>query len=288
MVGAAAVTALFQRWARGLVEGAESERLYSLLTLRLADEDNLPAARAAQALSHPGFAPLGAETELEGAFRTRRADRDVNILVPILESMGGSSITLLREIVEAEEGMVFRAAAARALERLTGEQVPIGVGAEDQPARRVDWEGLARIGTTPRVRIRTGRGEMIVRLLTEQAPLTVQTFLGQIRRGEHDRTRFHRVVSNFMAQGGDIGMGDGSGTPGYEIRSEFTQLPFGRGVLGMASGGKDTENSQYYLAHSDQPHLEGGFTAFGWIEQGAEVLDQIQQGDMIVSMRVEN
>lgn len=83
-------------------------------------------------------------------------------------------------------------------------------------------------------------------------------------------------------------MGEGSGNPGYAIRTEFTQLPFDRGVLGMASAGKDTENSQYYLTHSSQPHLEGGFTAFGWIERGADVLDQVQEGDRIIRMTIQD
>jgi peptidylprolyl isomerase len=284
---AAAVNALFQRWARGVLEDGVSPRLYSILILRLADADNLPAVRAAQALSHPGFGPLGSEAALEEAFAERRAGRDLNVLVPILESMGGSSVPLLREIV-VEEEVALRAAAARALERLTGEQVPIGAAGDQARWRSIDWARLAGEGTEPRVRIETVRGEMTVRMFIEQAPLTVQTFLDQVRAGQHDGTRFHRVVSNFVAQGGDFGMGEGSGNPGYAIRTEFTQLPFDRGVLGMASAGKDTENSQYYLTHSSQPHLEGGFTAFGWIERGADVLDQVQEGDRIIRMTIQD
>lgn len=285
---AAAVNALFQRWARGVLEDGVSPQFYSILTLRLADADNLPAARAAQALGHPAFGPLGSEAVLEEAFASRREEGDLNILVPILESMGGSSVPLLREIVAEEQDIALRAAAARALERLTGEQVPIGAAGDQERWRSVDWERLAAVGTEPRIRIETVRGEMTVRMFTEQAPLTVQTFLDQVEAGEHDGTRFHRVVSNFVAQGGDFGMGEGSGDPGYAIRTESTQLPFERGVMGMASAGKDTENSQYYLTHSSQPHLEGGFTAFGWIERGADVLDRIQEGDRIIRMTIQD
>ena len=229
---------------------------------------------------------MGGETLLEDAFHLRRPAGDLNILVPILESMGPTSLPLLRDVAEAGEELALRAAAARALERLTGEQVPIGGTQVEAPDPSIDWTTLAELGDSPRIRITTERGPIIVRLYTEQAPLTVQEFVSQVRAGLHDGTRFHRVGANFVAQAGDFGMGDGSGTTGYQLRSEFTQLPFQRGVLGMASAGKDTEGSQYYLAHSMQPHLNGSYTAFGWIETGAAVLDRIQQGDQVIRMTV--
>ena len=287
LVRGAAVLALAQRWGRGAVGDEPAQRFYMLFVGRLGDSENLPVARAAFALSHPSLAPLGAELALEGAFRARRANGDTNVLIPILESMSESSLPLLREVVEGDDLRV-RAAAARSIERLTGEQVPIGATAAVAPRRSIDWVVLAQLGATPRIRIVTDQGEMMVRLFTEQAPLSVQTFVEDVRRGAHDGTRFHRVVSNFVAQGGDLGMGDGSGIPAYQIRSEFTQLPFQRGTLGMASAGKDTEGSQFYLAHSMQPHLDGGYTAFGWIEEGANVLDLIQQGDELIRLTLED
>ena len=287
LVRAAAVRALAQRWARGAVGDEPAERLYTLFVDRLGDPENLPAARAAIALSQPSFGPLGGEAVLEEAFAARRAEGDANILSPILESMGSSSLPLLREVVEGEQ-LMLRGAAARALERLTGEQVPLGGAEATMPPPTIDWAALSELGPAPRVRIETDRGEILVRLFAEQAPLSVQAFVNDVRRGAHDGTRFHRVVSNFVVQGGDFGMGDGSGTAGYQIRSEFTQLPFQRGVLGMASAGKDTEGSQFYLTHSMQPNLDGGYAAFGWVEQGAEVLDRIQQGDQVIRMTVED
>ena len=286
-VRAAAINALGQRWARGAVGDVPAARLYDLFVRRLGDPDNLPAARAAMSLSHLSFGPMGAETALEEAFGSRRPAGDVNVLAPILESMGSSSITLLRGVVEGDD-IALRGPAARALQRLTGEQVPIGGAEATEPTRTIDWAALSRLGRMPRVRIQTDRGDIVLRLLTEQAPLTVQNFVEQVRRGDHDGTRFHRVVSNFVAQAGDFGMGDGSGTPGYQIRSEFTQLHFDRGVMGMASAGKDTEGSQFYLTHASQPHLDGGYTAFGWVEEGGGVLDRIQQGDLILRMTLED
>lgn len=287
LVRAAAVRALAQRWARGAVGDEPAERFYTLFVGRLGDPENLPAARAAISLSQPSFGPLGAEAVLEEAFAARRAGGDTNILVPILESMGSSSLPLLREVVEGEQ-LMLRGAAARALERLTGEQVPLGGAEATMPPPTIDWVVLSELGPAPRVRIETDRGEIFVRLFAEQAPLSVQAFVNDVRRGAHDGARFHRVVSNFVAQGGDFGMGDGGGVAGYQIRSEFTQLPFQRGVLGLASAGKDTEGSQFYLTHSMQPNLDGGYVAFGWVEQGADVLDRIQQGDQVIRMTVED
>lgn len=286
-VRAGATWAIGQRWGRGAVGETQVERVYDLLLRRLADAENLPALRAAQALSHPSFEPLGSPAGLEEAFQSRRPEGDPNILVPILESMGGASLALLREVAEAEE-FALRGAAARAIEGITGEQLPIAGDGETGPDLRVEWDRLADLGPEPRLRFETDRGMIVVRLLTEQAPLTVQTVVDQVLRGAHDGTRFHRVVSNFVAQGGDVGVGDGSGGTGYPIRSEFTQIPFGRGVLAMASEGKDTEESQYYLTHSPQPHLDGGYTAFGYVEEGAVVLDLIQEGDEVFRVTLED
>jgi peptidylprolyl isomerase len=189
--------------------------------------------------------------------------------------------------VLADPDPALRRAAAAALERVAGTGVPENALGPSPPAPRVDWTALARVGTEPRVRIETEKGTLVARLAPEQAPLSVQAFLDEVSRGAHDGVRFHRVVSNFVIQGGDVGLGDGTGTAGYELRTEITLLPFGRGVLGMASAGKDTEGSQYFITHSAQPHLEGGYTAFGWIESGEEVLDRLLVGDRVERMTVE-
>jgi cyclophilin family peptidyl-prolyl cis-trans isomerase/HEAT repeat protein len=286
-VRAGATASLIARWARGADGGEPVERYFDLFRARLADQANLPAARAAVSLSHPDFSPLGAEALLEDAFRARRGEGDMNILVPIVESMGPASVILLREIAATGEDPLLRAAAGQAIRRHTGQDVAIGGQGEDAPPPTVDWQALAELGPTPRVRIETEKGEIVLRLFTEQAPLTVQSFAAEVERGSHDDTYFHRVEPNFVVQAGDFGMGDGTGGPNYRIRTEITQLPFDRGVIGMASAGRDTEGSQYYLTHSAQPHLELGYTAFGWIEAGGDVLDLIQQGDRIVRMTLD-
>ena len=93
------------------------------------------------------------------------------------------------------------------------------------------------------------------------------------------------MVPNFVVQGGDP-RGDGSGGPGHAIRDELNRRRYLRGTLGMALSGPDTGGSQFFIAHSPQPHLDGGYTVFGQVIGGADVLDRIVQGDRIVRITV--
>ena len=121
---------------------------------------------------------------------------------------------------------------------------------------------------------------------TEQAPLTVQTLTQFARAGQFDDVPFHRVVPNFVIQGGDFARRDGFGGPPFRIRSEFTRIPYARGTVGMASSGKDTEGSQYFITHSMQPHLDGRYTAFGYVLDGLEVIDIIFEDDRVVKATI--
>jgi cyclophilin family peptidyl-prolyl cis-trans isomerase len=96
---------------------------------------------------------------------------------------------------------------------------------------------------------------------------------------------FHRVVPNFVVQGGDP-RGDGNGGPGYQIRCEINEVPYQRGAVGMALSGKDTGGSQWFVTHAPQPHLDGGYTVFGNVVAGMEVVDAIVRGDTIRSIVV--
>lgn len=137
----------------------------------------------------------------------------------------------------------------------------------------------------PRVRIRTAGGEIVVALAGAAAPLTVYNLLELARRGFFDGGRWHRVVPNFVLQDGDP-RGDGNGGPGYAIRDEMTRIRYLRGTLGMALSGPDTGGSQFFLTHSPQPHLDGGYTAFGRVVAGLEVADRVVQDDLIDAVEV--
>lgn len=156
-------------------------------------------------------------------------------------------------------------------------------------ARPLDWY-RARAREMRRrqpliARVETDRGSMELELHGADAPITVYNFVSLARRGYFDGVRFHRVVPNFVVQGGDP-RGDGTGGPGYAIRDEINRRRYGRGALGMALSGPHTGGSQFFVTHSPQPHLDAGYTVFGQLRAGGEVLDRIVQGDRIVRITV--
>ena len=138
---------------------------------------------------------------------------------------------------------------------------------------------------SPVLRIETERGTMDLVLYVSDAPITVHNITTLARRGYFDGQRFHRVVPNFVIQAGDP-RGDGNGGPGYAIRDELNRHRYGRGTLGMARSGPNTGGSQFFITHSPQPHLDGGYTVLGELVSGFDVLDRLIQGDRIVRVTV--
>ena len=186
---------------------------------------------------------------------------------------------MLEEALGDSDPAVRRAAAA-ALSELTGTTVEPPAGGED-PTRPIDWAFLASHGPHPELRLDTSRGSITIVLDAESAPQTVETVLRLARDGRYDGVEFHRVVPNFVIQSGDVEGQGGWGGPGFAIRSEFTRTPYDRGAFGMASAGKDTEGSQWFVTHSMQPHLDGRYTAFGRVTDGMQVVDAILVGDRV-------
>jgi cyclophilin family peptidyl-prolyl cis-trans isomerase/HEAT repeat protein len=144
---------------------------------------------------------------------------------------------------------------------------------------------LARRNSRVLAAVSTDKGAFTIELLPGEAPLNVDNFVELARRGYFNGIAFHRVVPNFVVQGGDP-RGDGNGGPGYQIRCEINEVPYDRGAVGMALSGKDTGGSQWFVTHSPQPHLDGGFTVFGRVTQGMEVVDRIARGDRIRTITV--
>ena len=172
-----------------------------------------------------------------------------------------------------------------ALDRIPGtEDEPRGgVPERGRPGYRpVEWDRLEALGPAPRLHLETSRGRIVVRLAPEEAPGTVSAVAAVAEAGGYAGLPFHRVVPNFVAQGGDVSRGGARPGVGFRIRSEFTRIPYRRGVAGMASAGKDTESTQFFITHSPQPHLDGGYTAFGWVERGMEVVDALAPYDRIL------
>ena len=141
-------------------------------------------------------------------------------------------------------------------------------------------KGLEKYKTNPYALIFTNKGEIEMELYFDVAPVTVLTFIKAARDGHFDGLTFHRVIPNFVVQGGDP-RGDGYGGTDFFIRCEYSDEPYQRGTVGIATSGRDTGELQFFIALSPQPHLEARYTVFGQVLEGMEVVDQISHGDLI-------
>jgi cyclophilin family peptidyl-prolyl cis-trans isomerase/HEAT repeat protein len=190
-----------------------------------------------------------------------------------------AAVALLEKAAAAGGPYVLRREAGLSLGKLD-RPVPRLESAEPSRGHEVYREIVQRTWRPRTVEIRTARGTVTVRLACPQAPLTCLNFLTLAGQGFYDGVTFHRLVPDFVAQGGDP-RGDGTGGPGYSIRDEINRLRYDRGAVGMALAGPDTGGSQFFLTLSPQPHLDGGYTIFGEVIAGMEVADQIRIGDRI-------
>ncbi len=144
---------------------------------------------------------------------------------------------------------------------------------------------LKNYRTNPKAHIRTGKGEIILTLYADLAPLNVYNFIRLAGEGFYTGLTFHRVAPNHVIQGGDP-RGTGHGGPGYFVRDEYSPEPFETGTVGLATFGEDTGGSQFFICLSPRYHLNGNYTLFGKVEQGMEIVHDITRGDTIEYIRI--
>ena len=149
------------------------------------------------------------------------------------------------------------------------------------PAMKINAKGIYKI------EMETNKGTIEIQLFPQYAPKTVNNFVFLAKEGFYDGVLFHRVISNFMVQGGDP-TGTGRGGPGYRFEDEFSGNPLRHetGVLSMANAGPGTNGSQFFITHAPQPHLDNKHTVFGKVTKGMDVVNAIRQGDKMVEVRV--
>lgn len=201
---------------------------------------------------------------------------------------GAAGRSFLARFPRSGDALVRLAAAAAFGDSVVAEAWGPALPVETERTQ-ADYEALVRelvvpelaTGFRPIVRIETPRGTATVELFAADAPLTVENVLRLARENYFFGQDWPRVVPNFVLQGGDP-RGDTSGGPGYAIRDEINRHPYLRGTAGMALSGRDTGGSQFFIAHSAHPHLDGGYTVFGRVTRGMEALDLVLQGDLLL------
>jgi cyclophilin family peptidyl-prolyl cis-trans isomerase/HEAT repeat protein len=151
--------------------------------------------------------------------------------------------------------------------------------------KKIDWTYISKLPFNQQVKIITSKGDIFLELYVNQTPVSVANFLTLAEKDYFDGKIIHRVVPNFVVQDG-CPRGDGWGGPDYAICSEFALNYYTEGSLGMASAGKDTESSQWFITHSPTPHLDGRYTNFGKVVKGMEVVYQLEVGDKIIDVEV--
>jgi len=136
--------------------------------------------------------------------------------------------------------------------------------------------------------LKTDKGDIHVTLFSAEAPLTVANFVNLARRGYFDGLKFHRVIANFMIQGGDP-TGTGRGGPGYTFVDEFSSLlrHDAAGILSMANAGPSTNGSQFFITHCPTPHLDDKHSVFGKVFKGQDVVNAIVQDDVVTTIIIE-
>jgi cyclophilin family peptidyl-prolyl cis-trans isomerase/HEAT repeat protein len=264
----------------------------------LADKDNGVRLAAADVLKEIG----GAEDlpGLAACLESSRGDISGEIASTIVDAAARIGGERAREILERgsfHANEFVRRKSRDLLSKQSPEtkvEGPSSTGAgESGPSRsakvlvpNVDYPAS---GPNPRVEIVTNRGSMVFELLRDETPVHVFNFLELARRGFYDGTTFHRIVPDFVIQGGDP-RGDGNGGKtwsGESLRGEFTPRKFLRGSLGMPrNDDPDSGGSQIFVTHRETPHLDGRYTLFGELREGFDVLDKIELGDVIRSVRI--
>jgi cyclophilin family peptidyl-prolyl cis-trans isomerase/HEAT repeat protein len=239
------------------------------------------------AVEHPVF-----DLEvLKASASSAKLDRILDARLAAVQAIGsraateplerGALIALLEELA-TEDDLLVRHAAATELGKLDAEAPTPGPPRRRRPAE-IYREIVQRTATARRVAIETSHGDILLELDCPVAPLTCLNFLQLAGQGFYDGLPFHRVVPDFVVQTGDP-RGDGRGGPGYAIRDEINLLRYRSGVVGMALSGPDTGGSQFFVTLSPQPHLDGGYTVFGHVVAGIEILAEIVQGDRILTI----
>ena len=267
----------------------KSDDLDEVLRRHLEDSDVIVRASAADLLAN--IPPSDANTRaLANALPVALRDKELDdAALAIVSALGKqkkkAANDAIRSALDSPDHLVRRRA-VQVLKANGAGDFSSRIGLVQTRNTSADYaRAIDRIGKKTYATVRTTKGMFTIEFLPEDAPLNVDNFIQLANRKFFNGITVHRVVPNFVIQDGDP-RGDGNGGPGYQIRCEINMAPYDRGAVGMALSGKDTGGSQWFVTHSPQPHLDGGYTVFGNVISGMNVVDNIVVGDVIQSVTV--
>jgi cyclophilin family peptidyl-prolyl cis-trans isomerase/HEAT repeat protein len=260
------------------------EELGNILRQRLKDSDVIVRATAADLLADQPPSDENTRVLIE-ALPVGLQDKDLNdaalsILDALAKQKRATANDAIKTGLDSPDHLIRRKAVALLKANGAGD-FSNRIGTVKTRNTEADYlRAIARSGRNVTATIVTSKGAFTIEFLPAEAPLTVDNFIKLARVGYFNGQSIPRVVPNFVIQTGDP-RGDQNGGPGYQIRCEINEAAFDRAAVGMALSGKDTGGSQWFVTHSPQPHLDGGYTVFGRVVSGMDVVDKIVRGDTI-------
>lgn len=284
-----AVPAILDAMAQTKIEG-----LRSVLLEQLRTGDVFVRTSSATLLGELGDSSEPVISALFDAYKVAHADKINEARIAIVEAADKLKHPMNIQVLSdtsTENDYVVRLKAADLL-RATPTDVatirPLQIGKVETGHDRAYWRRISELSDSlknPTAVIHTKKGDIRIELFAADSPMTVDNFIQLARSGFYNGLAFVRVVPNFVIQGGDP-RGDQNGGPGYQIRDEINLRRYGTGSVGMALSGKDTGGSQFFITHSPQPHLDGGYTIFGQVIDGMDVVNRIARGDKIERVEI--
>jgi len=256
---------------------------------KLQSADPVVRSAAAGVIENQPPSEANARALIEALPRALR-DRDLNdAALSILDALGKQKTASANEAIKSgldSPDQLVRRRAVNLLKANGAGDFSDRIGRVKSSNTDLDYRrAIGRTGRKVTATVVTSRGSFVIEFLPADAPLTVDNFVKLARKGYFNGQTIPRVVPNFVIQAGDP-RGDQNGGPGYSIRCEINEVPYERTSVGMALSGKDTGGSQWFVTHSPQPHLDGGYTVFGHVTSGMDVVDRIERGDKILRIVV--
>ena len=260
-----------------------------ILLDHLKSDDPVVRAAAASGIGDMRL-PAGAQA-LPAAYQFALRDNSYVARAAIIEAFSKYGISVSRSLLDAalnDKDWAVRLRAAQLMkqgEPQTDAMTRIRPAPTRLAADAYESPSLTMPKVSTQAFIDTDRGTIQLELAVLDAPLMIDNFIELVKKGFYKNLTFHRVVPDFVVQGGDP-RGDGEGGPGYTVRDEVSQRPYLRGTVGIALDWADTGGSQFFITHSPQPHLDAKYTVVGRVISGMDVVDKIQQNDVIRGIRV--